>query len=81
MLEAALTEFFIEGETLEHALVHQCLFCRAVWDQLVPLGLKLTLQLREETRNLSHLKSDLTILDSLIISVLQIVCNLTLTSR
>lgn len=43
-----LTEFFVECETLKHALVHQCLFCWAVWDQLVSLGLKLTLALEEE---------------------------------
>lgn len=40
---AYLTEFISEGETLHHALVHQCLFCRAVRDQLDALGLELTL--------------------------------------
>lgn len=39
----SLTEFLVEGETLKHALIHQGLFCRAVWDQFVPLGLKLAL--------------------------------------
>lgn len=38
-----LTEFVGEGETLHHALVHQCLFCRTVRDQLVALGLELIL--------------------------------------
>ncbi len=48
-----LTEFFIEAGSFKHALVHQCLFCWAVWDQFVSLGLKLTLHSTEK-RNMSH---------------------------
>ena len=49
-----LTDFFIEGESLKHALVHQCLFCWAVWDQPVSLGLKLTLKIKTEKTGFTY---------------------------
>lgn len=41
--DSSLTEFVIKCKALEHALVHQGLLCGAVWDQFVPLRLKLAL--------------------------------------
>lgn len=49
-----LTDFFIEGKSLKHALVRQCLFCWAVWDQPVSLGLKLTLKIKTEKTGFTY---------------------------
>lgn len=43
-IQITLTEFLVECETLKHALVHQSLFCWAIWDQFGSLGFKLALQ-------------------------------------
>lgn len=43
-MEWHLTHLIIEGEALKHALVHECLLLRSIWDQFGSLGFKLTLQ-------------------------------------
>lgn len=41
--EFYITQFVRQDESLHHALVHQHLQCRAIWDQLDALGLELVL--------------------------------------
>ncbi len=48
LLWLCLTEFFVECETLKHALVHQGLFGSIIRDQFSSLWLELTLPLRKK---------------------------------
>lgn len=52
--DSFLTEFFVERDALKQPLVHQGLFSRAVWDQLIPLRLELTLPPGGERRHTKH---------------------------
>lgn len=48
-----ITQFVCEDESLHHALVHQGLLCRAVWDQLDALGLELVVR---DTLHMAYLE-------------------------
>lgn len=46
-----VTQFVGQDESLHHALVLQCLLCRAIWDQLDALGLELVLPQDQNHKN------------------------------